>query len=308
MVKVTFDSNVLFDLKKLSENEIEGIRDLQVRGNVNSHFNWPNFEEFIKGFNADSFPEKVRESKIFSKITVNGSILETPNEIVRRDCEIFCGKESRVTLERSREKMMKVIFLMRKIALGGDFDEAERIKQILVQSDNEGKSSDESVRKSFPKALAFLRTLPPNTWEFIFQEMLKRLNVVEEIRNMNPKIAFEKIFSCRYRLAAHWGNVQRRMALGQQPPFSETNDTTQACYLSVVDYWITNDVGAKLNLEKAEEIGLLRKGETTNRVIAWQEYLGKLAKKELHSNLAPCKTSSYKYLIDGAGNVQFVST
>jgi hypothetical protein len=65
-------------------------------------------------------------------------------------------------------------------------------------------------------------------------------------------------------------------------------------------------VGAKLNLEKAEEIGLLKKDEATSRIITWHEYLSRLAEKELYPNLAPCRTSSYKYLIDIGGNVQFV--
>ncbi|MGH8004346.1 MAG: hypothetical protein ACRECJ_06455, partial [Limisphaerales bacterium] len=144
-------------------------------------------------------------------------------------------------------------------------------------------------------------------WPNAFVTMMKQLKIPEEIISLGAESVFEKIFSLRYRFATFWGCASRKILNGERMLFADYGDIDQGSYLSMVDYWVTNDRGAKQNLLKAEEIGLLSPKEVSTRVLNWDEFVTKLVKREFEGGIAPCKTRSVKYVRSGDGSIKLIS-
>ena len=93
------------------------------------------------------------------------------------------------------------------------------------------------------------------------------------------------------------------IARGERKSYGESTDTAFPCYLSIADYWVTNDREAKENLEESVKYGLIMEKEIKNRILTWDEFLTKLSKKDLKPGLAPCSTRSYRYLENEKGEM-----
>ncbi len=238
--------------------------------------------------------------------------MEAPLQLVLRECAIVLAEKYVPPSDSSLNNMLKIPLMMSKLSTAKNWEdvkfEIESIQAAMKNFKSQRNESYEKLARDTFKQPKSVRVEMINKWPKAFATMMKQLKIPEEILSLGTESVFEKIFSLRYRFAAFWGCASRKILNGEQMLFADYGDVEQGCYLSIADYWVTNDRKAKQDLVKAEEIGLLSPNEVSARILNWDEFISKLAKRELEVGIAPCKTRSVKYIRGGDGSIKLMSS
>lgn len=308
MINVIFDSNIFFGpVKKMASSKggfggitLEDFCRLRDDNGVVPYFTLPNFIEYLMGISSKNFETNIKEAQFFSKVTCGIRVLQSPLELVERECAILVAGTLVPFSKSSVDVIQKICLVMDRLAHAQKWEEVKSDVELSQAKINDFKSQqwDESyeriARDEFSQSKS-VREQRTRNWQKYFVKMIKQLSIPEEIVALGAEFVFREVFSLRYRFSAFWGCASRKILNGEHISFQDYGDIDQGCYLSIADYWVTNDPGAKQNLTKAEEMGLLPKGEVTPRIVNWDDFITQLVRRELRAEIAPRKTRPIKF-------------
>ncbi len=271
MVNVIFDANIFFgpikDLENASYNiasiKLEEFRDLLSTSQVKLCFNFSNFIEFLLGVNLNSFATNVGEARILSSLISDDSLLERPVELTIRECKIFLGDKSILPFEPSvvtKEKMVSLIVRLAQSRRWEDFkEEIEKAQSPLFRFKSEQPEFNQRLAQVRGRPSKQLKMDVIKNWRISFVRMMEVLGLPKDILSQSPDTVFKNVFSLRYQFAAYLGNTSKRSVDGGNIGVDDYVDIEQAAYLSVVDYWVTNDRGGKVKFGNGRRIKSFKK-------------------------------------------------